>query len=444
MAGFSVGGIASGFDTATMIKQLMQIERQPIMRFQQRQADLKKVDAAWNEIVTKTSAFRAALDKVRDASDWTSFLSATSSNKDAVGVSATGGGEPGSLSFTVTSLAARHKLQTSGSFTASTDTVGAGTFDITNADGTTTLASITTDETTTLADLAKLIDDAGVGVDAQVLKVAEGDHRLVLASTSTGEAGQFDISTDVTSIGTASVLSTGTDAQLDLGGGLTVTRSSNTITDLLDGTTIELKATTTADVTVETSRDVTKSGDAVEAMVKAANDVLSTLKKHTSYNAESRTGGVLQGDPAARSFQMRIRSILSESFGTGGVTHGSQMGISLTRSGAVEVDRTKLDAALSDDFAAVSSFVVDGLGASLHAYLKTVEGSGGSIQRSRDAIAGRIKSYDEQIENFEVRLQLRETTLRRQFTDMETALSNLHAQGNWLAGQLGSLGGGQQ
>ncbi len=86
--------------------------------------------------------------------------------------------------------------------------------------------------------------------------------------------------------------------------------------------------------------------------------------------------------------------------------------------------------------------MVDGLGANLDAYLDTVEGSGGSIQRSRDALAGRIRSYDDQIEAFQERLVLREENLRRKFTDMESALANLQAQGNWLSSQLGSMGGG--
>ena len=62
-----------------------------------------------------------------------------------------------------------------------------------------------------------------------------------------------------------------------------------------------------------------------------------------------------------------------------------------------------------------------------------------SIQRSRDAIDGRIRSYDDRIEAFEARLELRERTLRRQFTGLETALAQLQAQGQWLAGQLGSF-----
>lgn len=437
--GFSIGGIASGLDTSSMIQQLMQVERQPVMRIQQRQSALRKVDEAWGEVVTKVQAFRSALDNVRDPSDWTSFLSASSSNEGAVEVTATGGGDPGSLNFTVSSLAAQHQVRSSGSVATASTALTGTTFDVV-VDGTTT--SFTLDGTTTLDDLARQIDDAGLGVDAQLLKVADGDHRLVLTSDMTGADHSVSYTTD-SQLGTEVVTRTGSDAQLTLADGLVVRRSSNTITDLLDGVTIDLKATTTSDVTVDVTRDLGAAGDAVEELVKTANEVLSTLKKHTAYNAESGASGVLQGDPAARGLQMQIRSVLSSAAGAGDITHGSEVGISLTRTGEVELDRTKLDAALGGGYDAVAGFMVDGLGASLHTYLKTVEGSGGSIQRARDAIDGRIESYDDQIEAFEVRLALRETALRRQFTGMETALSQLQAQGNWLAGQLGAMGGAQ-
>lgn len=606
--GFSIGGIASGLDTASMVQQLMEIERQPIYRIEQRQASLKKVDAAWSEVVTKVSAFRTALDKVRQADDWSSFVSASSSNEDAVEVTATGGGAPGSLAFTVTSLAARHQVRSSGSVASADTALTGSTFDVT-VDGTT--HSFALDGSTTLADLARQIDEAGVGVDAQVLKVAEGDVRLVLSAEAAGEDGAFTTSTD-SQLGAGVVQRAGDDAVLTLPDGLEVRRTTNSITDLLDGVTIDLKATTTGPVEVATSRDTTKAADAVEAMVKAANDVLATLKKHTAYNAESNTSGVLQGDPAARSLQLQIRNLLSAESGGGSITHGSQLGISLTRTGDVTIDRTELEAALAADFDGVRDFMIggfsgppgatlvgqgdapdgayelqidaaatraavtgsgytapflvartfqlqttdghdlsidistaantaekarqeiadqlaaagvtsvtvstsggalafestsygsdhgftlsnlgdgldgthrgtdvsgsidgepatgsgrvlttsdglsvrwtgtatgavgtlqvgEGLGGVLDRFLETVEGSGGSIQRSRDAIDGRIRDYDDQIEAFEARLDLREATIRRQFTGLETALAQLQSQGQWLAGQLGSLGGG--
>lgn len=616
---YSIGGIASGLDTSSIIKQLMQIERQPIFRYEDRQAQLRRVDDAWADVSTDLSAFRDALDDVRHSADWNSFVSATSSNEDAVTVSVTGTPDASSSTFTVDQLATHHRMSTDTGMSSPDDTVGSGQFSVTDTDGTNRV-TISTDASTTLDDLATQINDADVGVTAQVLKVADGDHRLVLDATETGAVNQFDISTDLASLGTPTNVQNGQDAQLSYGSGLTVTRSSNTIDDLIDGATVELHQTTTSDVTVTTEQDTAGAGDAVATLVETANTVLSTLDTHTDYDAESGRSGALQGESAARDLQTQIRSLFSSAVGDGTYNHGSQIGISLTRDGSLELDRTKLDDALATDYDAVADFLgqsfsgpadvtlggatdstlpgdydldittaaevatvtgsgytppasdktftlttddgtahditlttaatdataakaqidqqladagvttievddaggvltfsesrygagveftvanlgdgmdgthagvdVDGiltdadgntmatvgtgqslrvtdgdadgmtirydgtttgaigtitygtgLGGGLSEYLDGVEGVDGSLQRARDAIDGRIRSYDDQIEAFEQRLELREQTLRRQFTSMETSLSQLQQQGQWLAGQLASLGG---
>jgi flagellar hook-associated protein 2 len=58
------------------------------------------------------------------------------------------------------------------------------------------------------------------------------------------------------------------------------------------------------------------------------------------------------------------------------------------------------------------------------------------------AITGRnesIKRLDDGIEAWDIRLELRRTTLTRQFTALETALSRMNSQSSWLSGQISSL-----
>jgi flagellar hook-associated protein 2 len=616
--GFSIGGIASGLDTATMIRQLMQIERQPIVRFEQRQAELRQVDQAWSEVATKLSGLRTALDGIRRTPSWDGFATASSSQPDAVSATVTGSPAPGSIGFVVEALATRHRVVGTGEFSEPADLVGSGSLTLRTADGV-ELATVETDETTTLAQLATRINDADVGVRATVLKVSDGVHRLMLDATDTGVSTAFSVDTDLGGLGDLNTVREGADARLSLGDGVTVTRGSNTITDLIDGVTLNLTAVTSSEVTITTERDVTAAADAVEAFVTAANDVLSTVSKHTAYNAESGTSGVLQGDSAARTLALQLRGLLSQRVGDGAISHGSQIGMSLTRDGALTLDRAKLESALADDMDAVAGFLgqsfsgpasasfvsatsattsgtyqvqidtaatvaavtgatftppggepktftvttasgqtvsvtldtsvttasqaklaieaaladagiasitVDdagdvlsfaetrhgshygftidglgdgldgehlgtdvagtiggeaatgtgqvlratagdpdglalrytgtttgvigdvaygaGLGGALHDFLRTVEGPGGSIQRARDAITGRIRDVDDRIAAFETRLELREATIRRQFTGLETALAQLQAQGNWLAGQLGAMFAQQQ
>jgi flagellar hook-associated protein 2 len=80
-----------------------------------------------------------------------------------------------------------------------------------------------------------------------------------------------------------------------------------------------------------------------------------------------------------------------------------------------------------------------GLAGGMSDTLKAAEGSGGSVARARKGIADRIDVYQTRIDGFEQRLLTRESTLRRQFTAMETALSQLNSQGSWLSSQLAGL-----
>ena len=51
-----------------------------------------------------------------------------------------------------------------------------------------------------------------------------------------------------------------------------------------------------------------------------------------------------------------------------------------------------------------------------------------------------VTTLNKQIADYDVRLSLRQATLQKQFSDLETALGSLKDQGNYLAGQLAQLG----
>ena len=57
-----IGGLASGLDTASMIKQLMEVERLPILNLQSNRQKLVAKDDAWRDIATRLSSLRTSLD----------------------------------------------------------------------------------------------------------------------------------------------------------------------------------------------------------------------------------------------------------------------------------------------------------------------------------------------------------------------------------------------
>lgn len=357
MSIFNISGLSSGIDTNAIISQLLQVEAAPVTRLQQQQSQLRVEVNAWTKVNTRLSALRTAVNDLTDPSDFDAFVSTTSSNTDAVTATAASGAEPGSFSFRVDRLATRHQM---GSETlASSDAlVGTGSLDLT-LDGTT--HSFATDDTTTLSQLATSVNDAGIGISAQVVKIADGSYQLFLSSDDTGAANAFTIDAAPAGLGTFNTLQEGQDAKLTVGASsgnpVEIYRSSNTISDLIEGVTLTLKNTTTSDVTITTERDLDAAVEKVQAFIDEVNATLTELKNLSKYDVEAEKGGPLLGDPTARSLVSDLRSAVSNVVSglTGDYNYAGSIGISMTREGTFELDTTKLRDALETDFDAVTN-----------------------------------------------------------------------------------------
>lgn len=80
-----------------------------------------------------------------------------------------------------------------------------------------------------------------------------------------------------------------------------------------------------------------------------------------------------------------------------------------------------------------------GLAGMLDATLRKFEGAGGEIARARTSLTNEIRRFDDRIAEFDVRLASRETTIRRQFTALESAMGRLRSQSAWMASQMMSM-----
>jgi flagellar hook-associated protein 2 len=358
---FNIGGLASGLDTSSIISSILDVERIPIQQLEARKADHQVVDSAWQSIKARYSAIRTALDELDSASEFDKFASVTSSNADAVTAAATGAATPGSVSFTVDQLAANHQVASATNYAGSDDLVGAGDFTIT-VDGTDYTVTATAD--TTVSQLAAAINGLDADVSASVISVDGTNYKLLLSSDDTGNANVFTTAGTIASLGTMDIIQQGLDAEVTIGSGaaaLTLSRSSNTFSDLLSGVSIELNQTTTAAVTVSAQRDVGAAATAIQDLITEVNSTLSTIGDLTNYSPEADAGGPLAGNSTARSLALDLRSAISGAVNSSSSTYpvASSVGISLNRQGTFDVDESKLRAALEDDFDTVVGLLVE-------------------------------------------------------------------------------------
>lgn len=355
MGTMSIGGLASGLDTNSIIAQLMQLERVPIQRLSLRQAVLNRESDAWGTVVGKLSAVRSATNNIRAIAEFEKFSKATSSDEDVLTVSVTGTPALGAVDLTVEALAYAEQRATNDNFASADAAMGTRTLDITTSSGMLTVAPDSVDMT--LTDYAAKINSTVDEVRAQVVQIQAGEYELVIKAKDTGLANTFSVvATDWTNAWTETQAAS--DAQVRMGdpvNGLLVTRASNTIDDLVEGVRINLRQVSATPVTVTTERNIDAAVAKVGKWVTEMNALLQAAKDLSKYDAEKKKGEALTGDSTLRGLVGDIVKAVTDAVTglTGDYSTAASIGLETTRDGLLTLDDLVLREALTDDFEAV-------------------------------------------------------------------------------------------
>lgn len=284
----------------------------------------------------------------------------------SLSVSVDSGTEEGTYDLKILQLAKTHKVAGSAQSSSTTALGLSGTFTLGVDDGQT--VSVVIDEDMTLAEIAEAVnaDSDTSGVRATVLKVSSESYRLVLSSVDTGRTiDAADTSGGVlASLGViddegafTDALQAGQDAIVSLDG-VTISRDSNDIDDLIDGMTFRLYQTTPDDtsISVEVGADVSGVKTAIQSLVDAYNafrDFAVSQQALTSSGTAS-SESVLFGDGTLRSATNAIYDALNKRIGSEAM---SMLGLSFDENNKLVLDETTLDDALLDDLDAVQSLL---------------------------------------------------------------------------------------
>lgn len=203
--------------------------------------------------------------------------------------------------------------------------------------GTAKVAYVSTG-TGTLTALASAIDSSGLEVSASTVKVSTGGYKLEVQSTKTGAANAVYVTSAVLALRSVQTART---AELKVGGtnGFTVTSSTDTFTGVMQGTAITVASVGAATVTV--SADATAEATAVQSLVTAANNLLTSINSYTSYTATSRKAGALLGNPVVESLRSQVLTVLASTRGTSSLADLKTAGVSLTKTGTATFTKSK-------------------------------------------------------------------------------------------------------
>jgi len=431
--GISLSGVGSGFDWQTVLDQLREVEEEQFIQPLEDQKDRQEeVLSAWNTVSTKLSALLSAVQDMEDSDDFDLFTTSLSSSssvdaENLLTVTVGSGAAKSRFDIQVTNLAKAEKLQ-STSVTSASDSAGwTGTITIEGHD--VTLDGKSLNE---LQDEINALNTGSnaTGVVASILKVSDSDYRLILTSEEEGAAGiQFtDAPGDY-----FSTLQAGEDAAFTIDG-IAMTRSSNTITDAIEGVTLHLHGEDPATtVSLSIDRDEEAVTEKVQTFVDAYNSVVDYINDQFEYNAlDEEAGGVLFGDSQLRSIKNRIQTtVLSQQLFNHGVTFSND--------GTLEFDADEFTEALSKDYAGtISKF--NGLAQSLQSVLDDLTDSvNGTVTKQIKSVEDQIDTLDDRILTMEDRIDAEMERLQEQFIAMDTAISNMNAQMETLSQLLSSL-----
>lgn len=448
----SIDGLVTGLNTADIVRQLMQLERQPQTRLRTQQSLAQRTIDAYRGVNSLLLSLKSAAESLTTGAAW-SLAKATSSDPTRVTAQSTAGARPGSLTFTVDQLAVAGMSTSAGTVTGTSAAVATAGSTIRLTKGTTATTINVGDGT--LAGVVSAVNAAGAGVTAAAVQVSSGEYKLQLTSATTGAATSISLDDGAggnpfasSTLGAVGQVVLGQDAKLKVGGaaGYTVTRASNTISDLLDGVTLTLaRADAATSVTVEVTGDAAGTADAVAKMVDSVNAALADIKKNTSYDAATKKAALLVGDGLLRDLQQRLVGKT-----TAGNVDLSGAGVTVTRAGTLTFDRTTFLDAYAKDPAGTKarlggSTASPGLAERLRELADvatrsaTAVGGAGLITAAIKSQEDEIRGLTTHITGWDARLAMREAKLRRQFAAMETALGKMQQQGQWLAGQIASL-----
>jgi flagellar hook-associated protein 2 len=452
MAGIQLSGLASGLDTASIIDQLMAVERQPRTRIVMRQASEQARRDGLNQVATQLKTLKDAATALRSTATWADTQTATSSDATKIAVTRTGGAGPGGYDIAVTRMAS----STQRTYTYAPPAAGTDlTFTVKDAQGADVPTTITLAAGASLDDAVSTINTTA-GSPVFAVNVS---GKLVLASRTTGENARFTMADSAGGTLTQESERLGQKAQGTVDG-VPFDSETNVVTGAIPGLSLTLKGTT-ASTQVDVGApgpDASALTDKVKAFTDAYNAVVDSIRAKVSEKpianastaAQAKTGA-LYGDAGLNSVLRQLRQAVSDPIaGNASALDGmGELGVSTgtasstinadSVAGKLTFDSTKLTAALATDPLAVRKLLggitgTDGFAQRLEGIVDPVAGTNGTLSQrisSEDSTLSRIAS---DLLAFDTRMTRKQDALNKQWSALETALQKAQSRASDISG----------
>jgi flagellar hook-associated protein 2 len=459
MAGIQANGIGSGLDINSLVAQLVTAEGTPLQqRITRHEVAVTTKVSALGTLKGALAAFKSALEPLKSVEAFQA-RKATSADTKIFTVTADTNAVAGSYDVEVVHLAKAHQLASVPFVGGSSASVGYGSLAISVGDKT---FNVTIDQdAATLDDIRDAINSAAdnTGLQATLLNTAAGS-RLVLTANATGENSVIKI---VASGGDGNLnklsydplsppvppapgliqLEPAQNAQIRVAS-FDIESETNVFEDAIDGVTITAVAESDGEeVALNVAFDKSGVQARIQKFVTEYNSMQAQLAKLGSYNAETKEAGALLGDSLLRAIETETRRAISNPVSglTGPYTTLASLGITTNATGALQVDATKLTKALETDPEGVAELFGsdNGVAARLYSQLEDRLATEGDIEGRNTRLKSELKDIARDKEAFNLRMAQVEARLRKQFTALDSLLSQMQSTSSYLTQQLASL-----
>ncbi len=225
--------------------------------------------------------------------------------------------------------------------------------------------------------------------------------------------------------------------------GLTHYRSTNSVTDALEGVTVELRQVSEAEESFTVGIDEEAARVEVESFVEKYNEVLDFIFQKSQVDAEAGTRGDFAGERTITGLRYAMRNaVVSPVAGQPAGFALSDLGLTIKGDGTLELtDPEALTAKVEEDADAVQRLFgnADGLATRLTTRLDTFLGVEGLIDSREGIIDQRIRRLDDRIGGWDERLLRRENQLREQFAHLQEMIASFEGQQQIVSGFFGGF-----
>ena len=215
------------------------------------------------------------------------------------------------------------------------------------------------------------------------------------------------------------------------------TPTSNTVTDVIPGMTLELKATGPDTLTVGAKPDKEAMLETMKGFTEAYNTLKDLLKELNE--------GDLKGEGITRGIESNLRTkFFSSTTNAQGETHSSvDFGLTFDKYGTLSLNQSKFTDVVDSNLLSMIDFFTaeEGFSQQLNDTLDMYTKSDGLLNSRKKGFDSRVNALDSQKERLEFRLEMVEDRYRKEFTTLDSMMAQLNVTSQQMSQQLATLPG---